>query len=411
MRIFVVMLFLCFLGGDLGAQVAEKERKVSLVDLIVGSEGVYRLAEIKGDNLPVWEILAGENGEDYLGWALPAYAFGGENLAPLNQYLDKANKDKKFLPGNLVFYFRGHERYGRAYCYMKDYSADLYLNLAGPAVEDSAILFPRYDGLRDDLIWLCRNRYLLRQLSKGRLIPEIYHFTPHQLEFLVRVCSAELLKELHTYAKSGRDGVQLATLYQFMDYDPADAKRFPLLDEGVVAKLAIAIDDGILERKMFADLKGALGEVKKKIVAKGYLTERDKRLLRSFFINDHETRELQREVAAVMKGEIIARGDINLLKPYLQRIEKRQSIADLTHLAELINSKRFTEGVEEFQELIMAQFDLRKEIEVVWILAPLIRHEEKRLAWRARLIMRGFTGADLGDDPASWRLWYEKMNE
>jgi hypothetical protein len=119
----------------------------------------------------------------------------------------------------------------------------------------------------------------------------------------------------------------------------------------------------------------------------------------------------QNEMAKVIKDKILVKGDIKLLKPYLLRMQRRQSVADLTILAEFVQSKLFLEGSKEFQELIMEQFSIRKEKEVVWILAPLLKHKDILLAWRAREIMQEFITKDLGDDPEDWRAWYKEQNK
>lgn len=276
---------------------------------------------------------------------------------------------------------------------------------------DTTIKFPKYDGLRDDLIWLCRNRYLLKLLKKGELTVDTYHFSPHEMQFLVMVCSEEYLKGLHEYAESDVTGEKLETLYQFMDFSPARKKDYPLLNEVVVEKLANAIDDQINDKLMFTDVKAALGQLTKNIQEGDYLTQRDKRLIRSFFEKNDEYHSAQNALALVMKEKILAQKDTEFLKTYLQRVEHRQSIADIVNLAEFVQSKAFLEGSKEFQEPIMRQFSLRKEKEVVWILAPLLKHKDPELAERARIIMGRITRKNLGEDPADWRAWYTAQDQ
>jgi hypothetical protein len=249
-------------------------------------------------------------------------------------------------------------------------------------------------------------------LKKGELTTDIYHFSPQELEFLVMVCPPEYLKDLHKYAESDQQREQLATLYQFMDYAPANAKESPLLSEVAVEKLANAIDDQIIDKVMFTDVEGSFKLVNKKIKEGYYLTQRDKRLIRSFFVNSEQNSLLQNEMAKIMKDQILAKSDMQLLKPYLQRMEQRKSEADLAVLAEFVQSKAFLEGPKEFQEPIIKQFILRKEEkEVVWILAPLLKHKDKQLAERVRRIMLRHTFSNLGDDPVDWRDWYKEQNK
>ena len=92
-------------------------------------------------------------------------------------------------------------------------------------------------------------------------------------------------------------------------------------------------------------------------------------------------------------------------------MENRKSVADLVILAELVHSKTFLDGSAEFQGLIMKQFAIREELEVVWILAPLLKHKDKQLAESVRGIMRKHTESNLGDNPADWRKWYKEQNE
>jgi len=116
-------------------------------------------------------------------------------------------------------------------------------------------------------------------------------------------------------------------------------------------------------------------------------------------------------LAGVIKDEILAKGDVGLLKAYLMRMQARESEADLIVLAELVQSKVFLEGGEDFQGLVMDHFGLRWEREVVWILAPLIKHEDIMLSGRAREIMKGLVAKDLGDEPKEWRAWYREQNK
>lgn len=407
------MMVVCLLDGNVQAQgeVEKKDQTLSLVELIVESEMVYRLTGFNERKVEEWKVLAGnkEEGTAYYSYLSPI--LGEDRMEKLIKYYEEANEKKKVSPGNLTLYFWNTKFKGQSYFDLNNYIGEFYNQRIEGPLPDLAIKFPKYDGLRDDLIWLSKNRYLLQLLKKAELTTDIYHFSPHELQFLVRVCPREYLKNLHVYAESEKKGGKLATIYQFMDYDPADPKKFPLLDEKIVKKLTAAIDGQIKDEIMFKDVKGSCELVKAKIKENKYLTPKDRRFFRNYFINNNEFQSLQNELANVMKDEILARGDIKILKLYLHRMENRKSVADLAVLAEFVQSKTFLEGTAEFQGLILEQLFLRNENEVVWILAPLLKHKDKQLAERVRRIMRKHTVSNLGDDPPTWRAWYREQNE
>ncbi|MFT5633265.1 MAG: hypothetical protein ACI9SQ_000978 [Rubritalea sp.] len=265
------------------------------------------------------------------------------------------------------------------------------------------ILFTNYDKLRGDLIWLCKNRYLLKLLKKGELTTEMYHFSPHQIQFLVKVCSEEYLKGLHAYARSEPNGEKLSAIYQFMDYDPAHPDKHLLLDEEVVRNLADAIEGDIHDNLMFPKIVTAFESLKKKMDENTYLTQKDKYLIKAYYTESDVYRSIKYEMGSWLKEKILANSDVETLKLYLKRMENRKSVADLVILAEFVHSKTFLEGSAGFQGLVMEQFFHRKEKEVVWILAPLLKHNDKQLVERARRIMKKHTSSDLGNNPATWR--------
>ncbi len=417
MKLLILMSLVCLLSGGLHAQNEGAQevnvKKVSLVDLIVERDVVYSLDEIGKEYtlMNKWEVLAGNRDikPNYF-YSLSA-RLGLKRIEELKKYYNEANQTKKFSSGELFLFFKSARLREEAYFILSDYTAEFYNPFLYEPLPDHTIKFPKYDGLRDDLIWLCRNRYLLKLLKKGELTVNTYHFSPHEMQFLVLVCSEEYLKGLHKYAESDVHEEKLKELYQFMDFSPAKMKEFPVLNEVVVEKLANALDDKINDKLMFADATEALVQVTKKIKEGKYVTQRDKRLIRSFFTKNDDYHSAQNELALVMKDKILAKNDIQLLKAYLERLERRQSIADILVLAEFVQSKAFLEGSVKFQEPIMRQFSLRKENEVVWILAPLLKHKDPELAERARIIMGGITHRSLGEDPADWRAWYTAQHK
>ena len=411
MRVFVLLFWMCVLVCvSYGQEKLEGERikKLSLVELIVESEMVYQLSSIKDLANIRWDTLAGVKREVFLS---PSYAFGEEKIGAIKWSLDHPKESKENLQNDFVLGFTGLLKHGICYFYLHNASADFYLQVVQGPLAGNTVLYPEYAGLRDDLIWLCRNRYLLKLLKKGELKAETYQFSPHEMELLVRLCPGEYLKNLHAYAESDEGGDKLAKLYAFMDYDPSESKKFPLLNEHIVEKLAVAIDEEIVDGVMFANTEGELLMVSHKIKNGLYITQRDKRLMRSVFIKNDDHLAVKNALAGMMKDEVLANGDIGLLKAYLLRMKARDSVADLAVLAELVQAKVFQEGGEEFQGLVMDGFALRREREVVWVLAPLIKHEDVMLAGRAREIMKGLAPKDLGDEPKEWRAWYREQNK
>ncbi len=414
MRFFVVMMFVCLLGENVQAQENRKEKQfetLNLVELITSSDVIYRLKGFDERNVEKWQALAGnkENGTSYYSYLNPI--MGKERIEALKKYHEGANKKNKFSSGELILYLWYSDLTTKMYFDLSDYTGEVYNQRGNRSLKSNRVKFPRYDRLRDDLIWLSRNRRLLNQLKERKLTADLYRFSPHELQFLVMVCSSDYLKHLHFYAETDTHGDMLETLYGFMDYDPTNPEKFPLLNEEIVKKLAEAIGDQNKDEVMFADVEGSFELLKTKMKESKYVTLRDRRFFRNYFINNDEFRSLQNELANVMKDEILARGDIKILKPYLQRMENRKSVADLAVLAEFVQSKTFLEGIAEFQGLILEQLFLRKENEVVWILAPLLKHKDKQLAERVRRIMRKHTVSNLGDNPATWRAWYTEQNK
>lgn len=410
MKLIVVMMFVCFLGGSVFAQ-DRKAKPFSLVDLIVESEGVYQLVKINGRAEAKYKILAGNERVELGVQSLPYFSLGKERSATLMQYLEESSASGKFSPGNLCLYFRTKNRRTCCMFYLRNYVADFFTPEVNGPLPLRTILFPKYDALRKDLIWLCKNRYLLKLLKKGELTTEMHHFSPHQIQFLVKVCSDEYIRGLHAYAKSESNGKKLSIIYEFMDYDPANPNKSPLLDEDVVKKLADAIYGNIHEHLMFPEIVPAFEAIKKKMIENGYLTQKDKYLIKAYYTESDVYRSIKYEMGNWLKERILANGDIETLKLFLKRMENRKSLADLVILAELVQSKTFLDGKPEFQDAIMEQFALRKEKNVVWILAPLLKHKDQGLAKRARLIMQELTVYDQGDNPEDWRKWYKEQNE
>ncbi len=219
MRFFVVMMIVCLLDGNVQAQgeAEKKAKKLSLVELITESEMVYRLIEVKEPFAPTWKALVGNKYAVLMNRSAPIYSMGEDKIKAIKQYMDGVNKTKAFSPGILTLYFWSAFDGEDTYFSLWNYSADFYLQLVRKPIPERSIKFPKYDGLRDDLIWLCRHRHLLQLLKKGELSPDIYHFSPRELQFLVMVCPDKYLKNLHVYAESDMQGDKLATIYQFMD--------------------------------------------------------------------------------------------------------------------------------------------------------------------------------------------------
>jgi hypothetical protein len=413
MRFIVVMVIVCLLGGNVFAQgeVEKKAPQLSLVDLIVENEVVFELKSFDENYVAQWKALAGNEAAGLRYQLSYNTALGQKKLESLKKYYEETPKKKIKSSGNITLFFCNSGLNGNYFVDIHGYKAEFYKQRIVGVIPNKGVKFSQYDSFRDDVLWLCRNRYLLQLLKKGELTAQNYIFNPHELQFLVMVCPDTYLKRLHTYAKTQKNGELLTTLYSFMDYDVPNVKKFPLLNEKVVKNLADAIDGEIQDKVMFTNILGSFESVKKKMKENYYLTQRDKRLIRSFFINSEYSGSNQSEMGHIMKEKILANSDVETLKLYLKRMENRKSVADLVILAEFVHSKTFLEGSAEFKELIMEQFFHRKEKEVVWILAPLLKHNDKQLVERARRIMKKHTSSDLGNNPATWRAWHTEMNK
>jgi hypothetical protein len=146
MKVIVVMMFVCLLGGNVFAQdkVEKKVKPFSLVDSIVESEGVYQLVKINSVAGAEYKILAGNERVELGVTSLPYFSLGSERSATLKQYLDETNASGQFSPGNLCLYFRTKNRRTCCIFYLRNYVADFYNSHSG---DNLSLNYPLLSGL------------------------------------------------------------------------------------------------------------------------------------------------------------------------------------------------------------------------------------------------------------------------
>ncbi len=421
MRFYVLFIVVLLLGRNVFAQVDDNFKKDtalpygSIFERVINCEVIFQLKDGRNASDSWFPIAGGKNGID----AFIPYrsAFSGPRAVKILKDLERSNKNGNYTTENLTLFLWEDGFLTSYYVCLWEGQLDLYRAIYEKPFENNSVKIAKYQALRSDIIWLCKNRYLLKLLEKDELTTEIYHFSPRELELLVRICPVSWMKKLHHYVRSenygnfGYQGEQLKTLYGFLEYNPADAKKFPLLDEATVRKLANGLDGEIIYSRLFKDVGESCETLSKKLKTDLYITQRDMLLLDATINNKPKAGGHRNRMTQALKKRVVAKGEIEMLRLSIRQIERRKSAAGLAILAEYAQAKSFLDGKPEFQDLIMRQFVKREEVEVVWILAPLLKHKDPKLANRAKLIMQKHTSSDLGDDPEKWREWYREQNQ
>jgi len=410
-------LFSCFLSRSQADPAANSPK--NLLQSIVEAEDIYLMTEKSK-----WTLIAGN----------PKYLmkdfFPFENLikdkrgmAPLKNadltFLEKMEKE-----GNVFIAFNKEKEITLRYFSMNKYQVKWIFFQDGIAHD---IQYPKIETLSKDVIWLCKHKWLLQKLSEGSLKLHDYRMTPHEFTLIMRFCPQEWRGSLVKYGVSDN---------YTRTYD-AEHKLAYILENCLSPEKAFLGEypylDGVNTYEMYYPelikvWKGKLGETLNrdyhsliKTIENKKKLNRKEHFLVTTILKDKELNETMLNSYSVLKSlreSIKKNNDLELLKAYMKRVEGRQSIADIPVLGEFLQSDLYLKGSAEFRDAILDQCALRKENEIVWLLAdsvalpkpkdgqPLKDITNEHTKTIVKMVMMKFTHEDLGDDPKVWKKWY-----
>ncbi len=411
-------MYLCFSLILPNRLVATPEVNQNLLVSIVESSDIYQMTE-----KDKWTLISGN----------PNYMIN--NFSPIEELLkDKSiieplkNPDISFgekmdKAGNLFLLFNMPASGIRRFTINK-YCVEYHFLLEATKKE---IHYPRVATLTKDIIWLCRNKWLLKKLSEGQLSLEDYRMSPHELTLIMRFCPAEWRGNLVKYAVSdnfGRNYRSEPQLTHILVDALFPAKEFPLhysYLKGVDTfdmyyTELMKTEVGELREMLKLDYKALQESLENKRV----LSEKEQLLITAIFSDGNLSRSMLSNYSELklLRSYIIKHKDLRMLKIYMKRVERRQSVADIPVLGEFLQSELYLNGSLEIKDTILDQCALRKEKEIVWLLAdsaglakpiddrPLEEMVVDHTKVISKAIMIEFTGKDLGDDPEVWKKWY-----
>lgn len=292
--------------------------------------------------------------------------------------------------------------------------------------------YAKVKTLPQDITWLCRNKKLLIKLSKGELKPDEYRFTLHEFSMIMYFAPSEWRSHLVSYAIQDKNPLYAnhSLESKFMPYlnlliegvkgDSDTLRKYSYLQNtdllGSYYPLLLTIARNEYDATLTNDLRNYRDKLEKKI----QLQRRDKIFASAVLGDENLNDSILNSFVELrqLRKYIIQHNDTELLKAYMKRVERRQSLADVLSLGQFLQSGLYLKGSSEVRHIILDQCALRKEKEIVWQLAdslqlvvPEKKDEKPELISpnpkeRARAIMMKFTGKDLGDDPAVWKKWY-----
>ena len=413
--VFFTLIFWHGLSTTLCADVKWKD-KLNIIEQIIDAKAIYVM-----DRVDHWTCVAGglkERKAVHLARfeeLLLKKKSAKDYLKPEQGFLNKMHQE-----GNLFLHFRS-KNLDYYHFSMQQNEADWHYILEKPQCSFS---FPKEAKVSRDLLNLCRNQKVLIQLSKGELSPKDYRFSAEEFTLLMKLWPEKwsdklvdyALKDTHYnsfevssyYARMISDGlkheqgfiekypvlrgVDLETCY----YSEFISHEHELVTELINAsklELLIALKDDkeLRPREWLLVCEVISGKI---LLTKGGTSNKHLQLIRNL----------------IKKSK-----DLMLLKAYMQRVERRQSVADVLVLGEFLQSDLYLKGTQEIQKVILDQCAKRKENEMVWMLADSIalsrttKEEITRADYnkeRAKEIMILFTKKDLGDDPKVWKKWY-----
>lgn len=390
----------------------------SLLIYIIEAEEIYHMSDTNR-----WRCVVG-NRQDKLRPVKGFRSLISEDQEQEPFFDAECNFDKKMREsGNLFLAFSEKNRAARYFVMNKHKANMVDWLVAGKRKHD----FPKLPTLQDDLIQLCKLKLFITMLSKGGLTAKDYRFSIREWALLMRLCPDDWGHHLVSYAVSDNypgeylvESDYLKTLMDSLNQGEKFMEKHPYLDgvDSVKKFYAALVVRDIVYMRDTLDEHYAL--VLQKIEKIKTLNVKDRMLIKVLLgKEDLNNKKLKGNgELGCLRKYIIKNKDLELLKVYLQRVETRQSVADIPVLGQFLQSDLYLKGSSDFRNAILDQCALRKEKEIVWLLAnsdalprsgedsPIVELSLQRTKDRAKEMMVKMVGEDLGNDPKAWKKWY-----